>query len=206
MDKKDMVVTSKMNKKELILSTIMKVYAIREAVEKRADENALSGIPVLGGIALRLSSTALSKDQLKDIAAYVTASCTSSDVLRMMEQISGFKARMSITEPIKVWLSYVGLLFPLLLAIAAEWYLLYEGIITDMPYFMMAFAIVIVAVICSVVLYAYIGFDQGYRRDMIEKSIWKTLNEECRRKMKRGESMPKQQTRATNAPRTRIRQ
>ena len=52
MDRREMVVSDKMNKKELILSTILKVYAIREATEKRAEENAFSGVPFLGGIAL----------------------------------------------------------------------------------------------------------------------------------------------------------
>ena len=188
MERREMVVSNKMNKKELILSTILKVYAIREAIEKRADENALASVPLLGGIALRLSSTALSKDQLKDISAFITASCPAGDILSMMEQITGFKARMSVNEPIKIWLSYVGLLVPILLAIAAEWYMLYAGLITEMPYFLLAFAAVILAVICSIVLYAYIGYDPSYRRDVIEKSIWKALNDECKRKMKRNDS------------------
>ena len=200
MDRREMVVSNKMNKKELILSTILKVYAIREATEKRAEENAFSGVPFLGGIALRLSSIALSKDQLKDISAFVTASCPAGDILGMMEQITGFKARMSINEPIKVWLSYVGLLVPILLAIAAEWYMLYAGYITEMPYFLLAFVIVILAVICSIILYAYIGYDPSYRRDTIEKAIWKALNDECRRKMKRNDSAARQ---AQAAPDTR---
>jgi hypothetical protein len=188
MERKEMVVSNKMNKKELILSTILKVYAIREAIEKRADENAFAGVPLLGGIALRLSSVALSKDQLKDISAFVTASCPAGDVLNMMEQITGFKARMSVIEPLKIWLSYVGLLVPILLAIAAEWYLLYAGLIVETPYFISAFVIVILAVVCSILLYAYIGYDPGYRRDTIEKAIWKALNDECKRKMKRNDS------------------
>ena len=188
MERREMVVSNKMNKKELILSTILKVYAIREAIEKRADENAFSNVPLLGGIALRLSSIALSKDQLKDISAFVTASCPAGDVLSMMEQITGFKARMSINEPIKIWLSYVGLLVPILLAIAAEWYMLYAGFITEMPYFLLAFVVVILAVACSIILYAYIGYDPNYRRDTIEKAVWKALNDECKRKMKRNDS------------------
>lgn len=188
MDRKELVVTNTMNKKELILSTILKVYAIREAVEKRAEENKFSGIPIIGGIALRLSSAALSRDQAKDIAAFVTASCPSADILRMMEQITGFKARMGVREPLKVWLSYVGLLVPILLAIAAEWYMLYAGFIIEMPYFLLAFAVVILAVICSIVLYAYIGYDPNYRRDAIEKAVWKALNDECKRKLKKNES------------------
>ncbi|HEY3422437.1 MAG TPA: hypothetical protein VGK13_04700, partial [Methanocellaceae archaeon] len=188
MDRREMVVSNNMNKKELILSTILKVYAIREAIEKRADENAFAGVPLLGGIALRLSSIALSKDQLKDISAFVTASCPAGDVLRMMEQITGFKARMSVDEPLKVWLSYVGLLLPILLAIAAEWYMLYAGLIVEIPYFLLAFVIVVLAVACSIVLYAYIGYDPSYRRDTTEKAIWKALNDECKRKMKRNDS------------------
>jgi hypothetical protein len=188
MDRRELVVSNRMNKKELILSTILKVYAIREAVEKRADENAFAGVPLLGGVALRLSSVALSKDQLKDISAFVTASCPAGDILGMMEQITGFKARMSVREPMKIWLSYVGLLVPILLAIAAEWYMLYAGFITEMPYFLLAFVVVIIAVVCSIILYAYIGYDPSYRRDTIEKAAWKALNDECKRKMKRNDS------------------
>ena len=188
MDRKEMVVSNRTNKKELILSTILKVYAIREAIEKRAEENAFSNVPLVGGIALRLSSVALSKDQLKDISAFVTASCPAGDMLSMMEQITGFKARMSVNEPLKVWLSYVGLLVPILLAIAAEWYMLYAGYIIQMPYFLLAFVVVVLAVICAIVLYAYIGYDPSYRRDTTEKAIWKAMNEECKRKIKRNEA------------------
>jgi hypothetical protein len=179
-----------MDRKEMVVSnrTILKVYAIREAIEKRAEDNTFSNLPLVGGIALRLSSVALSKDQLKDISAFVTASCPAGDMLSMMEQITGFKARMSVNEPLKVWLSYVGLLVPILLAIAAEWYMLYAGYIIQMPYFLLAFVVVVLAVICAIVLYAYIGYDPGYRRDTTEKAIWKAMNEECKRKIKRNEA------------------
>lgn len=193
MDRKELVVTNTMNKKELILSTILKVYAIREAVEKRADDGSFSGIPLLGGIVMRLSSPALSRDQMKDISAFVTASCPGDDTLHMMEQITGFKAGMTIKEPIRIWLSYVGLLAPILLAIGAEWYMLYVGLITQTPFFIAAFAMVLVAIVCSIVLYAYIGYDPNYRRDIIERSIWKALNDECKRKLKRAEAVRQHQ-------------
>ena len=61
MIKKDSIVPAgRVNRKELILSTILKVYAIREEVEERAEENRLRNVPLLGGLALKLSSAALS--------------------------------------------------------------------------------------------------------------------------------------------------
>ena len=86
MIRKDSIVpASRVNRKELILSTILKVYAIRADVEERAEENRLRNIPLLGGLAMRLASPALSKSQYKDAAAFVTATCTSNEALVLME-------------------------------------------------------------------------------------------------------------------------
>jgi hypothetical protein len=186
MIKKDSIVPAgRVNRKELILSTILKVYAIREEVEERAEENEFRSVPLLGSLALKLSSTALSKSQYRDAAAFVTATCTTRESLVLMEQISGFKSRASIKRPAKVWLSYVGLALPLLLAIAAEAYMFYTNVLVQMPYLAIAVGLVILAVILSVLLFAYLGYDPLYRRDLIERAVWKAMHEESVKKLKK---------------------
>jgi len=186
MIKKDSIVPAgRVNRKELILSTILKVYAIREEVVERAEENGLRNVPLLGGLALKLSSTALSKSQYRDAAAFVTATCTTRESLVLMEQISGFKSRASIKKPAKVWLSYAGLALPLLLAIAAEAYMFYTNVLAQMPYLAIAAGLVILAVILSVLLFAYLGYDPEYRRDLIERAVWKAMHEESMKKLKK---------------------
>ena len=183
--RESIVPVSHVNKKELILSTILKVYAIREEVEERIEENKLSNVPLLGGLAKMLASPALSKYQHKDATAFVTATCTTNESLVLMEQISGFKSRIAVQKPLKIWFSYVGLVLPLLLALLAEAYLFYMNVITQMPYFAIAIVLVIVAVIASIVLYAYLGFDPAHRRDTIEKSIWKAMHGETVKRLKK---------------------
>ncbi len=107
-----------MNNEELILTTIKKVYAIREAAEKRSDERLST--PLLGYVRVAVSGTSLTRDQQKDVTAYVTASCNTGDKLNIMEKISLFKAKSGVRKPQKILLSYVGLVLPMLLAIAAE--------------------------------------------------------------------------------------
>lgn len=151
MIKKDSIVpASRVNKKELILSTILKVYAIREEVEERSEENRFRNVPLLGDLALKLSSTSLTKSQYKDAAAFVTATCTTRESLVLTEQITDFKSRLAAGRPAKVWLSYAGLALPLLLVIAAEAYMFYINVLAQMPYLAIAAGLVILAVILSV--------------------------------------------------------
>ena len=100
-----------MNNQELILSTIKKVYAIRQSVEKRASENnPFGGIPVIGDITFKISGMSLSRDQQKDIAAFVAASCMDEVALKSMQRISEYKAKAAVKRPSKVWMSYIGLI------------------------------------------------------------------------------------------------
>jgi len=183
--RESIVPVSHVNKKELILSTILKVYAIREAVEERVEEHRFRDVPLLGDLASKLSSTALSKSQHKDAVAFVTATCTTRESLVLMEQIAGFKSRTAVRRPGKLWLSYAGLILPLALAILAEAYMFYVNVITQMPYIAIAVGLIVVAVVASIILYANLSFDPYYRRDIIEKSIWKAMHEESVRKLKK---------------------
>ena len=186
MIRKDSIVpANRVNRKELILSTILKVYAIRADVEERAEENRFRNVPLLGGLAMRLSSPSLSKSQYKDAAAFVTATCTSNESLVLMEQIAGFKSRTKTPRPSSIWLSYLGLIVPLLIAILAEAYMFYLGVLAQMPYLAIAVGLLIVAVIASVVLFAYLGYDETYRRDLIEKAVWRAMHEEAVRRLKK---------------------
>jgi uncharacterized protein YacL len=186
MIRKDSIVpAARVNKKEFILSTILKVYAIRSEVEERAEENALRNVPLLGDLAVGLSSPSLSKSQYKDATAFVTATCTTNESLVLMEQISGFKTMVVVQKPSKIWLSYAGLVLPLLLAILAEAYMYYIGVLADMPYLAAAIVLIVAAVISSVVLFAYLGYDEGYRRELIEKAVWKAMHDEAFRKLKK---------------------
>jgi uncharacterized protein YacL len=186
MIRKDSIVpAARVNKKEFILSTILKVYAIRSEVEERAEENVLRNVPLLSDLAVGLSGASLSKSQYKDATAFVTATCTTNESLVLMEQISGFKSMIVVKKPSKIWLSYAGLVLPLLLAILAEAYMYYIGVLADMPYLAAAIALIVVAVISSVVLFAYLGYDEMYRRDLIEKAVWKAMHDETVRKLKK---------------------
>ena len=186
MIRKDSIVpANRVNRKELILSTILKVYAIRADVEERAEENRFRNVPLLGGLAMRLSSPSLSKSQYKDAAAFVTATCTTSESLVLMEQIAGFKAKTKAPRPSSIWISYLGLIVPLLLAFLAEAYMFYAGVLTQMPYLAIAVGLVVVAVVASVVLFAYLGYDEAYRRDLIEKAVWRAMHEEAVRRLKK---------------------
>jgi uncharacterized protein YacL len=183
--RESIVPASRVNRKELILSAILKVYAIREAVEERSEEHRFRDVPLLGSLATKLSSTALSKDQHKDATAFITATCTTDESLKLMEQITGFKSKLAVNRPIKILFSIVGLILPLLLVIAAEALMFYAGVITQMPYFVIALALIVVAVIASISLFAYLGYDDEYRRGIIERSIWKAMHDECVRKLKK---------------------
>lgn len=186
MIRKDAIVpASRVNRKELILSTILKVYAIRSEVEEKAEENRFRDIPLLGDLALRLSSPSLSKSQYRDATAFVTATCTSNESLVLMEQIAGFKAGLETQKPERHWLAYAGLIVPLLLAMLAEAYMYYVGVLADMPYLAIAIVLIVVAVTASVLLFAYLGYDEAYRRDLIEKSTWKAMHEEAVRRLKK---------------------
>ena len=186
MIKKDSIVpVERVNKKELILSTILKVYAIREEVEERAAENRFSNVPLLGDLALKLSSASLAKSQHKDATAFVTATCTTRESLVLMEQIAGFKSRVHVRRPAKVWLSYPGLGLPLALAIAAEAYMFYVDILARMPYPAIAVGLLLLAVVLSVLLFSYLGYDPTYRRDLIERAVWKAMHDEAVRRLKK---------------------
>ena len=178
---------------ELVLTTVKKVYAIRESVERQSrDKSPFKNVPVLGDIAYKLSGTALSKDHLKDISAFVSASCPDENSLRIMETISAFKGKSKVKRPLKVWLSYVGLIMPVLIMIAIEVYVVMTNTFMEMPYILGIFALFIFAIILSIILYAYLGYDPIYRRDTIENNTWKALHAECQR-MLRKNARPKKQ-------------
>jgi uncharacterized protein YacL len=176
-----------MNNQELILSTIKKVYAIRESVERRSrDEGTFRGIPLLGDVAYKLSSDAMSRDQIKDISAFVTATCPTFESLMVMERISGFKSKLKVKKPLKVWLSYFGLIIPILVVILIEAYMVYLGIITEMPYILITIGLIIAGIIVSILLFAYLGYDKNYRRDYVENLVWKAIHNECEKRIRKG--------------------
>lgn len=178
---------------ELVLTTVKKVYAIRESVERQSrDKNAFKNVPLLGDIAYKLSGTALSKDQLKDISAFVSASCPDENTLRIMETIAAFKGKNKVKRPFKIWLSYAGLILPVLIMIGIEVYVVMTNTFMEMPYILGIFGLFIVAIALSIVLYAYLGYDPVYRRDSIENNTWKALNAECQRMLQKN-ARPKKQ-------------
>lgn len=182
-----------MSNEELILSTIKKVYAIREAVEKRADQKTiLSDIPVIGDIPQALAGTALSRDQLRDISAFITATCTSGEKLNTMEAISSFKTKSRVKRSLRVWLSYIGFLLPILIVIFAEAYLIYQGLITNTVYVIISLGLVIVALLFGILIFAVLGYDPEYRRESVEHSLWKIINAECNKRLKQGVNTMKQ--------------
>lgn len=173
-----------MNNEELILTTIKKVYAIREAAEKRAEERLRT--PLVGYVRVALSGTSLSKDQQKDVTAFVTASCNTGEKLTVMERISLFKARSGVRKPRKILLSYPGLVLPMLLAIVAEAVLYLTDHLRETMFIGLAVALVAVALAIGIMLYSYLNYDQEYRREALEHEVWRTINRECARRIKHG--------------------
>jgi len=174
-----------MNNEELILTTIKKVYAIREAAERRTAERL--GTPLLGYVLVAIGGTALTKDQQKDIAAFVTASCNTGEKLTVMEKISEFKTKSGVRKPQIVWLSYVGLVGPMVLAIVSEAALFLTGRIKDDPIALgLAVGLVFLALVVGIVLYSYLSYDPEFRRNALEHEVWKAINRECVRKVKHG--------------------
>jgi hypothetical protein len=173
-----------MNNEELILTTIKKVYAIREATEKRTAERLST--PLVGYVRVALSGTSLSKDQLKDVYAFITASCNTGEKLNIMDKISQFKAKAGVRKPEKIILSYMGLVLPMLLAIVAEAALYLTDNLKETPYIALAVALVVIALAVGVLLYSYFSYDPEYRRDALEHEVWRTINKECVRRIKHG--------------------
>jgi hypothetical protein len=173
-----------MNNEELILTTIKKVYAIREAAEKRTAERLST--PLVGYVRVAVTGTALSKDQLKDVTAFVTASCNTGEKLNVMEKISQFKAKAGVRKPQKILLSYTGLVLPMLLAIAAEVALYLTDNLKETLYIGLAVALVVVALALGILFFSYFSYDPEYRRDALEHEVWKTINKECTRRIKNG--------------------
>jgi hypothetical protein len=169
---------------ELIMSTIKKVYAIRESIEKRTA--ARLSVPVIGYVSVALAGIRLTKDQTKDITAFVTASCNTADKLNIMEKISEFKTRSPVKKPGRVLFSYAGLLLPVALAVAAEAVLFYLGMLAEPLLLGVAAVMVIVSLAIGVLLYGFLGYDPEHRRDAIEHEIWKTIHLECQKRKKLG--------------------
>jgi hypothetical protein len=173
-----------MNNEELILTTIKKVYAIREAAEKRTAERLST--PLLGYVRAAVSGTSLTKDQLKDVSAFVTASCNTGEKLTVMEKISLFKAKSGVRKPQKILMSYAGLVLPMLLAILVEAALFLTDHLKQTLFIGLAVALVIVALAIGILLYSYLSYDPEYRREAYEHEVWRTINRECARRIKHG--------------------
>jgi hypothetical protein len=173
-----------MNNEELILTTIKKVYAIREAAERRTAERLST--PLLGYVRAAVSGTALTRVQLKDVTAFVTASCNTGDKLNIMEKISQFKSKSGVHKPQKILLSYAGLVLPLLLVIVAEAALFLTDHLKETLFIGLAVALVIVALALGILLYSYLSYDPEYRREAYEHEVWRTINRECMRRIKHG--------------------
>ena len=173
-----------MNNEELILTTIKKVYAIREASEKRTAEKLST--PLVGYVRAALSGTSLTRDQLKDVSAFVTASCNTGEKLNIMEKISLFKAKTGVHKPQKILLSYAGLVLPMLLAIAAEVALYLTDNLKETLFIGLAVALVVVALALGILLYSYLSYDPEYRREAYEHEVWRVISRECTRRIKNG--------------------
>ncbi len=172
------------NNEELILTTIKKVYAIRESAEKRTAEKLQT--PLLGYVRVAVGGTSLTKDQQKDITAFITASCNTGEKLTVMEKISEFKSKAGVHKPRKIWLSYAGLLLPLVLAIAIQVVLYFTVKIQTTTFIALASALVIVALAIGVLLFSYISYDGEYRREALEHEVWRVINRECVRRVRHG--------------------
>jgi len=173
-----------MNNEELILTTIKKVYAIREATEKRTAERLQT--PLLGYARVAVGGTGLTKDQQKDITAFITASCNTGEKLTVMEKISEFKSKSGVHKPQKIWLSFAGLIVPLLLAIAIQVALYFTVNIQTTIFIALAAVLVIVALAIGILLFSFLSYDADYRRDALEHEVWKVINRECVRRIKHG--------------------
>jgi hypothetical protein len=173
-----------MNNEELILTTIKKVYAIREAAEKRTVERL--SMPLVGYVRVALAGTALSKDQQKDVTAYVTATCNTGEKLNVMDKISLFKAKSGVRKPQKILLSYAGLVLPMLLAVVVEIALYLTDHLKETMWIGLAVGLVIVALVTGILLYSYLSYDPEYRREALEHEVWRTINRECARRIKHG--------------------
>jgi hypothetical protein len=173
-----------MNNEELILTTIKKVYAIREAAEKRAAERLST--PLVGYVRVALSGTSLSKDQQKDVSAFVTASCNTGEKLNIMDKISQFKAKTGVRKPQKIVLSYAGLVLPMLLAIAVEAALFFTDRLKETMFMGLAVVLVVIALTVGILLYSYLSYDPEYRREAFEHEVWRNINRECARRIKHG--------------------
>jgi uncharacterized protein YacL len=173
-----------MNNEELILTTIKKVYAIRESAEKRTAERLST--PLLGYVRAAVSGTSLTKDQLKDVSAFVTASCNTGEKLTVMEKISLFKAKSGVRKPQKVLFSYAGLVLPMLLAVIAEAVLFLTDHLKETLFIGLAVGLVIIALVIGILLYSYLSYDPEYRREAFEHEVWRTINRECARRIKHG--------------------
>lgn len=173
-----------MNNEELILTTIKKVYAIREAAEKRTAERLST--PLIGYIRVALSGTSLTRDQMKDIAAFITATCNTGERLYIMDKISQFKAKSGVRKPRKIVLSYAGLLLPILLAIVAVAALFLTDSLEDTMLIGLAAGLAVIALAMGILLYSYLSFDPEYRRDALEHEVWKAVSRECTRRIKNG--------------------
>ena len=66
----------------------------------------------------------------------------------------------------------------------AEAYMAMIGVITEMPYLIGTFVMIIVAIIVSIVLFAFLGYDPVYRRDYVESLVWRAISEECIKRSK----------------------
>ncbi|WP_424358158.1 hypothetical protein [Methanocella sp. MCL-LM] len=173
-----------MSNEEMILSTIKKVYAIRASIEKRTEEHLAGSLPVIGYMLVGLAGTSLSKDQVKDVSAFITATCTTPERLAAMDTISAFKAKNRVHRPIMVWLSYACLFLPLVLVVAAEAYMYYQGLFTQLTYLAVALLLVFVALLAGLALFSVLSYDPEYRREMIEHKLWKHMNVECQKRKK----------------------
>ena len=173
-----------MSNEEMILSTIKKVYAIRASIERRTEDKIAGSLPVIGYVLVALAGTSLSRDQTKDVSAFITATCTAPDRLSAMEMISAFKAKSKIHRPMLVWLADLSLFLPLLLVVAAEAYMVYAGLLTQLIYLAVALLLVVVALVAGLVLFSVIGYDADYRREVIEHKLWKLMNTECKKRQR----------------------
>ena len=180
-----------MSNDEMILSTIKKVYAIRAFIERRTEDKIAGSLPVIGYVLVALAGTSLSRDQMKDISAFITATCTNPDRLSAMEMISAFKAKSKVHRPLLVWLADFSLFLPLLLVVAAEAYMVYAGLLTQHIYLTIALLLVVVALVAGLVLFSVIGYDADHRRDVIEHKLWKLMNTECKKRQRQNQQNQK---------------
>ena len=160
------------------------MYAIREATEKRTAERLQT--PLLGYVRVAVGGTSLTKDQQKDVTAFITASCNTGEKLTVMEKIFEFKSKAGVREPGKIWVSFAGLIVPLILAIAIQ-VVLYFGVnIPTTTFIAIAAVLVIIALAIGVLLFSYLSYDADYRREALEHGVWRIINKECVRRIKHG--------------------